>query len=463
MEAQFGSLGEIRFGKMLDKSKNRGAPTRYLRNINVRWFRFDLSDLQTLRLTPDELRSLSIRDGDLLICEGGEPGRCAVWRQGANDFTYQKALHRVRLRSGIIPEFFMYQLAADAATGRLRDSFTGTTIKHLTGENLKRYSVRVAPTVEQRRVVEKLEALFHRTDMCRERLRRTSEILRRFREAVLEAAVSGRLTEEWRGSESLDGWKFEKASDVCEKVQSGGTPKSGFQISDGVPFLKVYNIVSQRVDFAYRPQYVPPEVHEGVLGKSRVRPGDVLMNIVGPPLGKVAIVPDTYPEWNINQAITLFRPGPSIATHWLYIVLCSGRNVAEILHETRGTVGQVNISLSQCRNFIIPVPPRAEQCVIVDRVKELFAMHDRLESVLRDSTSRVERTIPAILKKAFRGKLVPQVPGEKPASVMVERINAGQEETEPNELRRPLGSVRAPRRGKKAIVAGRETRDGKRA
>ena len=72
--ARLGDLGDVRLGKMLDKVKNRGLPTPYLRNINVRWFRFDLTDLQRLLVSEDERELLSVQDGDLFICEGGEPG-----------------------------------------------------------------------------------------------------------------------------------------------------------------------------------------------------------------------------------------------------------------------------------------------------------------------------------------------------------------------------------------------------
>ena len=92
-DAKFGELGEIRLGKMLDKAKNRGVPVQYLRNINVRWFRFDISDLQTLLLPAEERDALTIRDGDLLICEGGEPG---VGLVNVEATAYQQQGRRVR-------------------------------------------------------------------------------------------------------------------------------------------------------------------------------------------------------------------------------------------------------------------------------------------------------------------------------------------------------------------------------
>ena len=86
----------MRLGKMLGKAKNIGKPTRYLRNINVRWFTFDLSSLALMRATADDKSELALKDGDLLVCKGGELGRCSVWNLGENALIFQKAIHRVR-------------------------------------------------------------------------------------------------------------------------------------------------------------------------------------------------------------------------------------------------------------------------------------------------------------------------------------------------------------------------------
>jgi len=188
-------LGQLHLGKMLDNSKNTGTSVSYLRNINVRWFRFDLTDLKEVRVSDEERERLSVRDGDLFICEGGEPGRCAVWREGANQIVYQKALHRFRFNGAIIPEVLMHRLRLEAEVGSLHESFTGTTIKHLTRETLVKYEVPLPPLAEQKRIAEKLEAVLGRVDACGARV---PALLKRFRQSVLAAATSGQLTEDWR-------------------------------------------------------------------------------------------------------------------------------------------------------------------------------------------------------------------------------------------------------------------------
>ena len=149
-----------RLGKMLDKAKNTGKPRAYLRNVNVRWFDFDLSDLLEMRFEEDELEKFSLKAGDVLVCEGGEPGRAAVWDSRATDIYFQKAIHRVRLLGGIVPIYFARALHHDAFSGRLEKYFTGVTIQHLTGRGLSGYSFPLPPIAEQHRIVARIDELF---------------------------------------------------------------------------------------------------------------------------------------------------------------------------------------------------------------------------------------------------------------------------------------------------------------
>jgi len=146
------------------------------------------------------------------------------------------------------------------------------------------------------------------------------------------------------------------------------------------------------------------------------------MNIVGPPLAKVAVVPLEYPEWNINQAIAIFRPIGSIDSEFLRISLLGSKSLQEIIAHTRGIVGQSNLSLEQCRNLDIEVPPLPEQHEIVSRVEALFALADQIEIRYAKAKTHIDRLTQSILAKAFRGDLVPQDPNDEPAAVLLERI-----------------------------------------
>ena len=314
-----------------------------------------------------------------------------------------------------------------------------TAIPGLSRGDAYQILVALPPLAEQKRIADKLDTVLTRVDAVNTRLARVAPLLKRFRQSVLAAATSGRLTEDWRGG-AMD-WSSVPAAEICEKVQSGGTPKAGFAEA-GVPFLKVYNIVDQRVAFDYKPQFVSQAIHESELRKSQVFPNDVLMNIVGPPLGKVAVVPADHSAWNINQAITLFRPSSKITSQWIYILLCEGAPIRDVLARTKGSVGQVNISLSQCRAFEFQVPSVEEQTEIVRRVETLFAFADRLEARLAQAQTAATRLTPALLAKAFRGELVPQDPNDEPAAELLRRLQA----------ERATAPKASAGRGRKAVV-----------
>lgn len=188
----FGSITDSRLGKMLDKEKNVGTPQRYLRNINVRWFNFDLSDLLEMRIEQNEFDKYSIRYGDLVICEGGEPGRCAVWDKNESIF-YQKALHRVRFTNGSNAKFYMYYLWFAAQTGQLNRYFTGTGIKHLTGQSLNKIPVPNFDKPSQDRAVSEIEFRLSVCNQIEETIDVSLHQAEALRQSILKQAFEGNL------------------------------------------------------------------------------------------------------------------------------------------------------------------------------------------------------------------------------------------------------------------------------
>ena len=211
----------------------------------------------------------------------------------------------------------------------------GVGIPHVDPNFLWSLEIPLPPIAEQKRIANKLDTLFGQVSIIQKALEHIPELIKNFRQQVLTFAVTGKLTEEWRKGKNLTKWKAELASECCEKVQSGGTPKGGKFEESGIPFLKVYNIVHNTIDFISNPQYVSRDIHSSQIKKSISYPGDVIMNIVGPPLNKVAIIPNTYAEWNINQAITLFRPKDYLNNKFLYYFLCEGTPVNSLVNKTR--------------------------------------------------------------------------------------------------------------------------------
>ena len=182
-----------RLGKMLDKAKNKGTPHRYLRNINVRWFNFDLSDLLEMRFEDSELPEFTLRLGDVLICEGGEPGRAAVWDGREDDIYFQKAIHRVRFLNIVDSRFFVKALRASADDGRLVEYFTGTGIKHFTGKGLAAYLFPLPPLAEQHRIVAKVDKLMELCDRLEASLTTRDDTRSRLLAALLHEGLGETL------------------------------------------------------------------------------------------------------------------------------------------------------------------------------------------------------------------------------------------------------------------------------
>ena len=152
------NIAEVELGKTLDKKKNTGKFYPYLRSINVKWNDIDLSDLNQMRFEPEEIERYTVHKNDLLICEGGDVGRCCVWQ--GEPILYQNALHRVRFYGSCNPYFFVYTLMWLEKIGYLKRISNGVTIKHLTKSILGTIQFPLPPLAEQNQIVKAIEIAF---------------------------------------------------------------------------------------------------------------------------------------------------------------------------------------------------------------------------------------------------------------------------------------------------------------
>ena len=165
-------------GKMLDKRKNRGDLYPYLGNKNVRWGNFDTTNLAQMRFEDHEHDRYGLEYGDLVVCEGGEPGRCAIWRSQVPRMKIQKALHRIRAREKLDSRYLLYWFLLSGRSGTLEPFFTGTTIKHLTSVSLNDLRIRLPPKPEQEAIAHILGTLDDKIELNR-RMNETLEAMAR--------------------------------------------------------------------------------------------------------------------------------------------------------------------------------------------------------------------------------------------------------------------------------------------
>jgi type I restriction enzyme, S subunit len=390
--------------------------------------------------------------------------------------------------TGIHPQWLFLAVQTHSFIAAMSAVVQGALYPAVRPKDIRSWKLPIPPLAEQVRIVEKTDELFSDLDAGIAALARVREKLKLYRASVLKAAVEGALTAEWRAqhpdtesaiellerilverrrrweeeqvakfkakgrepprdwktkykepiapqasqlSDRPKGWCSATAEQVCEFITKGTTPPGSKspQSNGEIPFIKVQHL-SGTGDFHFfeSPSFVSRDTHEHFLARSKVFPGDVLMNIVGPPLGQVSVVPTTYPEWNINQAIAIFRGVGEVPSVYLATCLVSPTTVSDMLRRTKTTAGQVNLTLPVCREVVIPFPPLAEQEAIVEAVEDQLSVINHLEADI-DAKLKAARSLrQAILRHAFTGQLVPQDPNDEPASELLKRIAAKRDE-----------------------------------
>lgn len=185
----------VELGKMLDAKQITGqCLLPYVRNVDVQWDNVNVAELPEMDIAPDEYTRYTLKEGDLLVCEGGEVGRTAIWRGELPVCAFQKAIHRLRpLSSRDLPRFFYYVMHATASAGVFVAYGNPNTIPHLTAEKLRVYRFAFPPTAEQRAIVSFLDRKSGKIDMLVEKVSLSIDRLREYRTAVISAAVTGKI------------------------------------------------------------------------------------------------------------------------------------------------------------------------------------------------------------------------------------------------------------------------------
>ena len=335
---------------------------------------------------------------------------------------------------------------------------------------LKEVDVPLPPLPEQKLIVAKLEKLLDRVNSCQQRLAKIPVLLKRFRQSVLAAACSGRLTADWREEnpdipqavsliseikkahvsagghkrgnaaspteeahdltkEDLpENWEIAEMRDIVipDRPITYGILKPGPDVPDGIPYIRVADFPNDKISIESI-RRTTREIYS-TFSRSKLREGDILLSIRGT-VGRVCIVPHELENANITQDSARLSIQPLMNTNYIAWVLRATTTQNRIQKAIKG-VAIRGINIGDVRALQIPIPPLPEQEEIVRRVESLFSLADRIESRLAKATDQVNRLTSSILAKAFRGELVPQDLDDEPASVLLERIQQTRKPTE---------------------------------
>jgi type I restriction enzyme, S subunit len=323
----------------------------------------------------------------------------------------------------VSPNWLMYFFNSPEIRQEIQALSSGTTRKRISRSNLAKIEIPVPPLNEQNRIVEKLASLLTRVDSCHSHLERVPQIIKHFRQSVLAAATSGRLTEDWREERglSIDNWDTKTGNEVFPFITSGSRWWAKYYSVSGAIFIRVGNLDHDTIELDLRNiQYVnPPDDVESE--RTRVQVGDILISITAD-IGMVAYLRKDIGEAYVNQHICLARQSGHYVGEFLAYYLASPVGGLRQLTKAQRGVTKAGLTLGDIEELNIQIPTTEEQIEIVQRVKKLFDYAKHLEAHYLSAVKLVKRLTPSILTKAFRGELVEQDPNDEPVEKLIHRI-----------------------------------------
>ena len=399
-----GETCETHLGKMLDKLKNEGCYMSYLRNINVRWGCFDLTDVLKMRFKDDEVERYMIEKGDLVLCEGGEPGRCAIWDK-ANPIMFQKALHRIRCYGGVLNEYLKYVIEDYAKANKLEEYYTGSTIKHLTGESLVSILFPLPPVKEQERIVQEIQRYLSLVAIIENNKENLLAAIKQAKSKVLDLAIHGKLVPQDPNDEPAIellkrinpkaeiitdnghyqklpvGWCMTNIESLFEAVSAKRVLKSEWK-NKGIPFYRAREIVQlSKEGIADKDLFVSKEHYSELKEKYGVPScDDIMISAVGS-IGYTYIVKKGDVFYYKDASVLCLKN----TNHWnptfFKIWLASPFLQEQMYKNSKGTTVNT-ITLEKLKGYVIPLPPITEQHRIVSKVEDLFSQLDNIASSL---------------------------------------------------------------------------------
>lgn len=340
-------VADYDLGKMLDKIKNRGNLRPYLANLDVRWGEFDLTSLREMRFKDTEIDRYSLQYGDIVMCEGGEPGRCAFWKNEIPEMMFQKALHRIRANDRIEAKFLYYALYDLAYRRQIDGLFTGATIKHLPKGQLAFINVPLPPLHVQRRIAGILSAYDDLIEVNTRRIKALEEMARRtYEEWFVHYRHPG------GDGKRPDDWKVVTVGDAFD-ITGGGTPsrKRPDYWEDGtINWYSPTDLTKSGLTFIDRSK---DRINELGLKKSSARlfPANSVMLTSRATIGAVAV---NTKEACTNQGFITCLPNERVPLFFLYQWVKG--NVPEFIrHASGATFKEISKTVFKGLPFEMPL------------------------------------------------------------------------------------------------------------
>ena len=415
-------LGELflhNTGKAQNSSgSNKGVVRKFITTSNLYWNRFDLSKVKEMPFTEQELERCTAQKGDLLVCEGGDCGRAAIWNYDEK-VCIQNHVHRIRPYKEVSIEYFYYLFYLYKFTGRLKGH--GVAIQGLSSEAIHKVLCPLPPLAEQKRIVAKIEELLPYLDRYEKAWNRLEEFNRRFpadmQKSILQMAIQGNLVEqrpeEGTGEELYqqiqaekqalikagkikkekplpeiaedevpfeipEGWKWCRLLDLCSLIGDidHNMPKS-VDKNHGVLFLSAKDLLDDgSINYTDNVKYISNEDYDRLSRKVKPQLGDIVYSRIGACLGKARTVKSEV-KFLVSYSCCIIR-SIQIDVDYLRYYLESPIILAHSV-KARQSIGVPDLGMGEIKKYFIALPPLAEQKRIVERLEELLPVCERLK------------------------------------------------------------------------------------
>jgi type I restriction enzyme S subunit len=399
----------------------------------VSWGNFRQDESKTVPVGVELSPGSLIKKGDLLFSRANTidlVGACVQVASIDKELHLSDKILRLVTTDESLKPWMHRFLSSPGARKHLSEASSGNqlSMRNISQKVLLETAIPLAPLNEQRRIAAKLDTTLAAVDACRQRLDGVEALLKRFRQAVLAAATSGELTREWREGkiEARNAWEQITLMQAIkrESAITYGVIKLGVEVSDGVPCLRTSNVRWLQIE-SDDVKRISPSISANY-SRTVLAGGEVLVNVRGS-LGGVAVVDTLMRGWNVSREIAVVPVDEArFIPEFLAFYIGSQKGQRWLAGVEKG-VAYTGINLEDLRTLPVSRPTLEEQQEIVRRTQELFSLADQLEARLTAARRIVERLTPALLAKAFRGELVPQDPGDEPASALLERIRAARQ------------------------------------
>lgn len=393
------TVAEIQLGKMLSGKASKGvSPAPYLRNANVQWGRLMLDDLLEMDFSQTEREKFSLKQGDLIVCEGGEPGRCAVVTEPLQNIFFQKALMRVRPRTDrLTPKFLQRFMQHAASRGVFRQGGNQSTIAHFPAVRLRALAVPLPPLPEQKRIAAILDA----ADALRAKRRESIEQL----DSLIQATFLEMFGDPVANPK---GWAMTPLKDLAVNILSGTTPKGGEEVyvKGGVMFLRSQNVWKNRLELTDI-AYIDSGTHQR-MRKSKLQHKDILITKTGrvnteqSSLGRAAMFLGDDGSANINGHVYLIRLRKGSVHEFVLRILTTTAYRDYIRSVCVGGIDKRQLNKSHIEQFPIIAPPIDLQTRFASIVESIEHQKTRLKSHLAE----LDALFSSLQSRAFNAELV---------------------------------------------------------